>query len=324
MNPSDLLKVTDHGLYCPPGNFYIDPWKPVERAVITHGHGDHLHYGCGSYLTAVSGVPILQARLDKAASIQGEPYGSKLSIGEVELSLHPAGHILGSAQVLVSYRGFRLVVSGDYKVESDPTCEPFEPVRCDYFITESTFGLPIFRWRRSAEVFSEIEKWRDKNSAEGLNSVIFAYALGKAQRLTAHLAPPIFVHGSIRKFIEIYQAQGVAIRNPVAEYQGLKNLLVLAPPSAAGTPWLKKFEPYRTAFASGWMSSRGQRRRRGVDAGFVISDHCDWDSLLYAIGESGASSIGITHGSGEALGRYLREERGLDAFTLPTRWEVEE
>jgi putative mRNA 3-end processing factor len=313
-----LIVPRPEGLYCPPGDFYIDPWRPVARAVVTHGHGDHARFGSDAYLCHVDSVPILRRRLGDI-DVQGATYGETVERDGVRVSLHPAGHILGSAQVRVEHKGEVWVASGDYKIEPDGTCAAFEPVRCHGFVTESTFGLPIYRWRRQAEVAAEINGWWRANSEAGRASVVYAYALGKAQRVLALLDPeigPILAHGAVEPMDEIYRARGVALP-PTASPAGmakaaLGRALVLAPPSAAGSPWMRRFPDYADAFASGWMQVRGQRRRRGVDRGFVLSDHADWGGLLSAIAATGASRVLVTHGSAATLARYLGEQ-GLSA-----------
>lgn len=273
---------------------------------------------------------VLRARIGDGAPIRGVAFGASETIGDVTVSLHPAGHLLGSAQVRVEHRGEVWVASGDYKIERDRTCEAFEPVRCDTFITESTFGLPIYRWRPQNEVFSEINRWWMHNAVEGLTSVVFAYSLGKAQRVLAGVDSsigPILTHGAMSKLIDVYRAAGIElpeVRSGNAEEAKAAGgrALVLAPPSAAGSPWMRKFAPTSTAFVSGWMLVRGARRRRSVDRGFVLSDHADWDGLLGAIEATGAARIGVTHGSTQAMSRFLRE-RGKDAFELETRYTGE-
>jgi putative mRNA 3-end processing factor len=325
-----LLQVTERGLYCAAGDFYIDPWQPVTRAVITHAHADHARTGSQRYLTSPTGAPLLRLRLGAGAQIVSQPFGKPLHLNGVRLSLHPAGHLLGSAQIRVEHRGEVWVVSGDYKTEVDATCEPFELVSCHTFITESTFGLPIFRWRPQAQIFTEINQWWRQNQAQGRTSILFGYALGKAQRLLAGVDAtlgPILIHGAVHRFVHAYRRAGVDqpvtlyADNEAARHRG--QALVIAPPSAAGSAgWLQKFGPSSLAFASGWMQIRGTRRRRAVDRGFVLSDHADWDGLLATIQATGAQRIGVTHGYTNALVRYLSEQ-GMDAFIMPTRFEGE-
>lgn len=328
----DLVIARPEGLYCPPGDFYIDPWRPVERSVITHGHGDHARWGNARYLAAAPGEGILRSRLGQDIDLQTLPYGATLDHHGVKLSFHPAGHVLGSAQVRLEYRGEVWVASGDYKVEADGTCAPFEPVRCHTFITESTFGLPIYRWRPQAEIFAGIDDWWRQNQAEGRASVLFAYSFGKAQRILHGIDDrigPILVHGAVEPLNRVYREGGIRI--PETHYVGdfkksdplLRQALVLAPPSAAGSTWMRRFGEYSDGFASGWMMLRGTRRRRGVDRGFVLSDHADWPGLLWAIEQTGAERVMVTHGSVNVLVRYLREQ-GLDAQGFTTEYGDED
>jgi putative mRNA 3-end processing factor len=326
----DLITVTPQGLYCPPGDFYIDPWRPVARAVITHGHSDHARWGSQRYLCQSDCAPILRRRLGDVV-IETLDYGERIEINGVTLSLHPAGHVLGSAQVRLDYEGEVWVASGDYKTEADGVSAPFEPVRCNVFITESTFGLPIYRWRPQREIMSDIDDWWRANAAAGRASAMFAYGLGKAQRIIGNIDAsigPIVCHGAIEPLNAIYRAQGVALpaTKMVSDFPdkaGLSAALVIAPPSAAGTQWLKRFGDHSDAFASGWMQIRGNRRRRGVDRGFALSDHADWPGLLDAIRATGAERVYATHGSVGALTRYLREG-GVDARALHTEFGEEE
>src|SRR5688572_13019554 len=326
-----MLELTDEGLYCAAGRFHVDPWAAVPRAVVTHAHGDHVAGGCGAYLASTDGAALLRLRLGGATEVQAVPYGESLGLDGVRLSLHPAGHILGSAQVRVEHRGEVWVVSGDYKTEPDPTCTPFEPVRCHTFITESTFGLPIYRWDPQVETFAEIRAWWRANAAAGRASVLYAYALGKAQRLLAGFADapegPIYTHGAVERLNRDYRDGGVPL--PSTTYAGRmprghdwSGSLIVAPPSAQGSTWLRKFGGASTAFASGWMRIRGTRRRRSVDRGFALSDHVDWPSLLGAIRETGAETIWVTHGYRDAVVRWLLEH-GVTAQAISSRWEGE-
>jgi len=326
-----LLRTDDRGLFCEAGGFYIDPWKPVERAVISHGHGDHARWGSGAYLGAAASLPILRRRLGEAAVIEGVPFGEPVRIDGVTVSFHPAGHILGSAQVRVERGGEVWVFSGDYKRAADPTCEAFEPVPCDVFITEATFALPIYRWDPASEVAREVWEWWEANREAGRASVLFCYALGKAQRILGELARftdrTVFVHGSLEPLNECYRAAGISMlpTRPVSEMargQSFAGELILAPPSAGGSTWMRRFGAAGTAFASGWMRVRGTRRRRGFDRGFVISDHADWPDLLRTIAETGASRVLTTHGYADSLARYLREQ-GRAAGTLSTPFQGE-
>lgn len=322
----DLVCLRPAGLYCPAGDFYIDPWRPVERAVITHAHGDHARTGNGHYLAASSSAHVLRTRLGDI-SLQTVDYGEALSLGGVRLSLHPAGHVLGSAQVRIEQGGRVWVASGDYKVEADATCTAFEPIRCDVFITESTFGLPIYRWPSSATVFADIDRWWAGNASAGRASMLFCYAFGKAQRILAGIDPsigPVLVHGAVEPLNRAYRASGVALPSTrlvsdVTDKNEVKRALVLAPPSAQGTPWLRRFGDYSDAFASGWMQLRGTRRRRALDRGFVLSDHADWPGLMRAIGATGARRVIVTHGNVPVMVRWLREQQ-LEAEAFETEF----
>ncbi|WP_337174479.1 ligase-associated DNA damage response exonuclease [Paludisphaera sp.] len=327
MNADDLLKPTDAGLYCEAGGFYVDPWRPVPRAVVTHAHADHACWGCGRYLGSEEGERVLRVRMGAEAVIDALPYGEPIDVNGVRVSLHPAGHILGSAQVRLEHRGRVWVVSGDYKVEPDATCSPFEPVRCDVFVTESTFGLPIYRWPSQASVFDEINAWWRANRDAGRASLLLAYALGKSQRLLSGLDPsigPIYTHGAVEKLTRAYREGGVDL--PPTSYAGAATrgkswagAMIVAPPSAQGTPWARKFAPLSTGIASGWMTIRGTRRRKAADRGFVLSDHVDWPGLLGAVEATGARRVLVTHGYTAVVVRYLRE-RGVEAEVLATRY----
>jgi putative mRNA 3-end processing factor len=325
---NSLICLTDWGFYCPAGDFHIDPWQPVERAVVTHAHADHARAGSRAYLTVAEGERVLRTRMGPEAQIQTLAYGEPININGVNVSLHPAGHILGSAQVRVEYRGEVWVISGDYKAGYDATCAPFEPVRCHTFVTEATFGLPIYRWRPQAEVFAEINAWWRANQAAGKASLLFGYALGKAQRLLSGLDSgigPIFTHGAVERLTQDYRESGVTL--PSTRYVGeiargfdWSQAMIIAPPSAHGTPWMRKFGPVATGFASGWMRIRGARRRRAIDRGFVLSDHVDWPSLLAAVEATDAERIWVTHGYTAVVARWLQEQ-GKDAAIVQTRFE---
>lgn len=324
-----LLRLTDRGLYCEAGDFHVDPWGAVDRAIVTHGHGDHMAWGCRAYLTAEPGTAVLRERLDISARIRGVPYGQALDVGGVRVSLHPAGHILGSAQVRIEHAGEVWVVSGDYKTEPDPTCAPYEPVRCHTFVTESTFGLPVYRWPQPQTVTDDIHAWWRGNQEAGRASLLFGYALGKAQRLIAGLDPatgPILTHGAVERMNSVYRRAGVSLppttHAAVSDRGDWQRAIVIAPPSADGSTWARRFGPQSTAFASGWMALRGLRRRRAVDRGFTVSDHVDWPSLLLAIEATGAERIWVTHGYTDVLVRWLREH-GFEAKALETRYEGE-
>ncbi len=323
----DLIVARPEGLYCPVGDFFIDPWRPVDRAVITHGHSDHARPGHQRYLSHNLSAGILKARLGDI-SLQTLPYGEPVEINGVKVSLHPAGHVLGSAQIRVEHKGEVWVASGDYKVEADGTCEAFAPVRCHTFITESTFGLPVYRWPSQHLLFDDINQWWRANAASGRASVLFCYAFGKAQRALSGVDPsigPIIVHGAVEPLNAVYRLAGVAlpttlrVSDEALKAVNVNHALVLAPPSAQGTPWLKRFGNYSDAFASGWMQLRGARRRRGVDRGFVMSDHADWPGLQAAILGTGAQRVFVTHGSVAVMVRWL-QEKGLQAQGFKTEY----
>ena len=333
-----MLIDTDAGLYCPGGGFHIDPWHPVPKAVITHAHGDHARPGSAHYLCTPESRALLLRRFGPDASIETLPYGTLRTIGDVRVSFHPAGHVLGSAQVRVEGAEGVWVLSGDYKRAADPTCQPFEPVRCNTFITESTFGLPIYRWDTTDEVIADIAAWREHNAAKGRTSVLFCYTIGKAQRVLAELRGvtdrPALVHGMMLGMIDAYREAGVDMLpvRPVIERTDRGRAaktqappageLVLAPLSARGTPWMRRLGDISDAFASGLMRVRGVRRQRAYDRGFVLSDHADWPALLETIAATGASRVLATHGHAEPLARHLASI-GVETGTLRTAWEGE-
>jgi putative mRNA 3-end processing factor len=323
-----LVEVTENGLYCPAGGFYIDPWRRVDRALITHAHSDHARAGMKAYLAAESGLGVLRERIGQKAPVSGIRFGERRKIGDVTVSFHPAGHLLGSSQIRMEHQGEVWVVTGDYKNAADPSCEAFEPVRCDTLITESTFGLPVYRWPDPADVFRQINNWWRDNQVQGRTSLLFAYALGKAQRVLCGLDPeigPIGVHGAVEKMLPHYRRAGRPIPPTIKAGADSRDQLkgrglIVAPGSAQNTPWIRRFAPYSLAFASGWMAVRGARRRQALDRGFVLSDHVDWPGIVSTIDASGASRIGVTHGYAAPLIRWLREERGLEAYEVPTRY----
>ena len=335
---ADLVVQRPEGLYCPPGDFYIDPWRPVDRAVITHAHADHARRGHGHYLAAAPAEGVLRARLGEI-TLQPLAYGEVVEHHGVRISLHPAGHVLGSAQVRLEHGGRVWVASGDYFVsgaqvddaENNRTCAPFEPVRCDCFITESTFGLPIYRWAPQREVFGAIDDWWRANAAQGRASVLLGYSFGKAQRILAGVDAsigPILVHGAVEPLNEAYRAAGVALpatqlATAVSDKAVLQRALVVAPPSVLGSAWMKRFGECADAFASGWMQLRGARRRQGVDRGFVLSDHADWPGLQRAIAATGASRVVVTHGYEAVMVRWLAEQ-GLEAGAFRTEYGTDD
>lgn len=325
MGQDDLVVATPEGLYCPVGGFHIDPSRPVPRAVITHGHGDHARPGMGTYHVAAEGLPILRWRLGDQ-DYRVHALGERVRIGGARVSFHPAGHVLGSTQVRIEAGGEVWVAAGDYKRDDDPTCLPFEVVPCDVFITESTFGLPVYRWPSAAEVARGIVQWRDECAANGTVAILYCYALGKAQRVLAELAAhtdrPVFVHGAIDAGVRVYREAGIPMLDTLRVADGPRGTafageLVLAPPSAAGSPWLRRFRRAQQGFASGWMRIRGNRRRRNYDRGFVVSDHADWPALLRTAHETGARRVIATHGDTDALVRVLND-RGIDTGVFAT------
>ena len=331
---ADLIIARPEGLYCPPGDFYIDPWRPVDRAVITHAHADHARRGHAQYLAAAPAEGVLRSRLGDI-SLQTLAYGQLIDHFGVRLSLHPAGHVLGSAQVRLEHEGRVWVASGDYFVsgaqsdaaEDNSTCAAFEPVRCECFITESTFGLPIYRWRPQRELFDDINAWWRGNAEAGRASLLLAYSFGKAQRILAGVDAsigPLIVHGAVEPLNQAYRAAGVALPETqlavdVTDRASFKRALVIAPPSVQGSPWLQRIGDYSDAFASGWMQLRGARRRRSVDRGFVLSDHADWPGLQRAIAATGAGRVIVTHGYEAVMVRWLAEQ-GLQAASFSTEY----
>ena len=322
-----LVALRPAGLFCEQGNFYIDPWKKVEKALITHAHADHARAGSQSYLTVKPGVGVLSERVGKQSNIQGLLYGEYLKVGDVTVSFHPAGHVLGSGQIRIEHQGRVCVVTGDYKAHADASCHSLEPVPCDTFITECTFGLPIFKWPDPQTVFQEMNSWWRGNQETGRTSVMYVYSLGKAQRVLAGIDAsigPIAVHRAIKAFLPHYEAEGF----PMPEVQTLGpdcydtikgKGLILAPGAAQNTAWARKVGAISDSSASGWMRVRGMRRWNAYDRGFVLSDHADWPGLLQTIEATGAQHIVATHGYTEDFVRYL-SEKGYDAFEVPTRF----
>ncbi|MUH36492.1 ligase-associated DNA damage response exonuclease [Zobellia amurskyensis] len=324
-----LLEFTDKGIYCNAAKVYLDPWKPVDKAIISHGHADHSRWGHKQYITHHRNVPIISHRLGEI-NVSGKEWGETFSINNVKFSLHPAGHIIGSSQIRVEHKGEVWVFTGDYKTENDGISTPYEPIKCNTFITECTFGLPAFKWTPQQEVFENINQWWAENKSEGKTSILFGYSLGKAQRLLKYLDTnigKIYTHGAIENMTQVLRPlvdfpETTLITKEIKKEELLGNI-VLAPPSAHGSTWIRKMVPYVTASASGWMTFRGARRRRAIDKGFVLSDHCDWQGLLSSIEATGAEKIICTHGYTEIFSRYLREQ-GYDARTEETQYGDEE
>ena len=329
---ANLLVINENGLYCSKGDFYIDPWKPVGTAFITHGHSDHARAGNKQYYCTKSSIPILKHRLGEI-NVIGKEYSEQIIINGIKVSFHPAGHVLGSAQVRVDDGNEVWVVSGDYKRAKDPTCKKFEVVACDTFITEATFALPIYRWQSTSKIIQEIYTWIERNKSEGKTSVLFCYALGKTQRLLAELSDltseTIYIHGALESLIQIYRDAGIKLLPTINATELPKDFdfsekVVLAPPSAFRSKWMRRFKNASTGFISGWMTVRAQKTQGGHDKGFAMSDHCDWYALIRTIKETKASKVYVTHGKSDILVRYLQEELGIEAFALKTDYQDEE
>ena len=315
------LVVRPEGLYCESGDFYIDPSGRVSRALVTHAHSDHARPGHACYMVSQSCLPLLKLRLGSDITAEGIPFGEKRKIGDAVVSFHPAGHILGSSQIRVEVGGRTWVVSGDYKPQPDQTSEPFELVPCDVFVSECTFGLPVYRWEPEGIIHQQINHWWKENVEAGRPSMLFAYSLGKAQRVLAGLDPsigPIFAHGAVHPFLPVYQESGVSlpkVKKPKEGEGGWAGSMIVAPPAVEDAGWTRRFKGASRAFASGWMAVRGARRQRNLDRGFVLSDHADWNGLLEVIEATGAELVKLTHGDGGPLARYL-QERGVQASML--------
>ncbi|MEO3415265.1 ligase-associated DNA damage response exonuclease [Roseovarius sp. CAU 1744] len=324
-----VLSFTQAGIYCAAGDFHIDPWRPVDRALITHGHADHARPGHARYLCTDIAAPVLRHRLGKI-TLDTVRYGEDRTIGTARVSFHPAGHVPGSAQIRVEVGGQVWVVSGDYKVSADALSTPFEPVKCHSFITECTFGLPVFAWPDEDAIRAEINAWWAANAADGRASLLGAYSLGKAQRVLSLLDTgigPILTHGAVENTNAVMRGQGINLPEtvhvtPETDPKSHPGALVLAPPSALGSTWARRFGAHSTGFASGWMRLRGVRRRRAADRGFVLSDHADWAGLNDAIAETGAEKLYVTHGYTDIFARWLNE-CGYDAEVVPTEFTGE-
>ncbi len=329
-----LIDFTNKGLYCPAGNFYIDPWQPVDYAIITHAHSDHARWGSKNYLCHEFTKPILQLRLGDN-NYQSVKWNEPVNFNGVTITLFPAGHIIGSSQIKVEYKGEIWVISGDYKVENDGISGMYEPIKCHTFITESTFGLPIYNWKPQSEIYADIKNWIQKNRQTGKTSVLIAYSLGKAQRVlqaVKEVTNKIFAHGAIYNMQEVLLNANILpvgtlpaitrITNEISKEE-YKGSVIIAPPSAEGTPWMKRFSPYSVGICSGWMQVRGNQRRKNADAGFVLSDHCDWKALLHAVKATGAEKVFVTHGFQSAFSRYLNES-GIEAGEVKTEYGTED
>ncbi len=325
-----MLKFDSNGIFCEQAGVYIDPWKPVEKALITHGHSDHARFGSKYYLCHHLSVPILRLRLGNEINVQGINYNEPIHLNGVKISFHPAGHIIGSAQIRLEYKGEVWVVSGDYKLSDDGMSTPFEPVSCNHFITESTFGLPVYNFPEPKLVHDDINNWWRSNRNQGKNSIIIGYALGKAQRIIHHLDKNIgdvFLHGAVSNVNDALSSD-----RPLFPFtrqvfglnkKDIQGAIIVAPPGALGSPWLNRFEPYSLGICSGWMALRGARRRRNADRGFVLSDHCDWNELNTAVQATGAKNVYVTHGYKTVYAKWLREKYKLNASEVETLYEGE-
>jgi len=325
-----MLEFRPSGIFCKPGQFYIDPWLPVDKALITHGHADHARWGMKSYLCHHYTVPILQSRISADINVQGVGYNEPIYINGVKVTFHPAGHIIGSAQIRLEYKGKVTVVTGDYKLQNDGISTPFESVKCHELITESTFGLPIYNWSPVEILNEQIQQWALDNIKQGKTPIFIGYSLGKAQRLLQALkdVAPIHVHYSIDKLNKAYQSLGIdlapyAIADLKADLKTLQNKIIILPPSLVDNVTVKKIPHQVYAICSGWMQVRGARRWRSADAGFAISDHADWKDLLTAIKSSEAEKVFVTHGQTHVLSKYLNEI-GIEAEPVVTQFGQEE
>lgn len=325
-----IIQFRSEGIYCIPGNFYIDPWKPVDMAIITHGHADHARWGMKRYLCHHFTVPILKSRISEDIQIQGISYNEIIRINEVKVSLHPAGHIIGSAQVRLEYKGKVVVISGDYKLQDDGLSTPFESVKCHEFVTESTFGLPIYQWKTVQQQNKELQDWVIYNKRNSRTSVFVGYSLGKAQRIMKAIEGlgSIYTHYSIHKLNEAYKSVGIHLPEyQVVDFREdvkyLNQGIVIVPPSLVDTSLMRKIPNMAYALCSGWMTVRGARRWRSADAGFAISDHADWSDLLHVIKSSEANKVYVTHGQTAVFSRYLNEI-GIESQEVITEFGEEE
>lgn len=325
-----LIRFTSKGIYCEQGNFYIDPWQPVNLAVTTHGHADHVKWGNKAYLCHDLTKPILNQRLGTDLNIQTLPYNKEIDINGVKLSLFPAGHVIGSAQIRLEYKGEICVVSGDYKIEYDGISTQFEPVKCHTFVSESTFGLPIYKWQPQELIFGQIKDWVSDNHDKHKTSVLIAYSLGKAQRLINGLAGygDIFVHNSIANLNEGFVKAGVTLPETIrinsdTRKEDMQKGIVIVPPALAEGRWIKNLTNPATGICSGWMQVRAGRRWRSADAGFSLSDHADWPGLLWAIKATEAEKVFVTHGYTATFSKYLNEI-GIEAEEVKTQYGNED
>jgi putative mRNA 3-end processing factor len=325
-----LLEFTDKGIYCAQGKFYIDPWKPVDDAVITHAHADHAYWGHKNYLAHHLSKEVLYYRLGEI-NLRTIEYGETVTKNGVQISMYPAGHVIGSAQIRVEHKGVVWVVSGDYKTDDDGISTAFEPVKCHHFISECTFGMPVYSWKPQGEIFTDVNNWWRTNVDNGVATVIVGYSLGKAQRILQNLdlsIGKVYTHGVIENTNEALRRNGV-ILNPTeritaeSSKEEVRKGIILAPPSSVGTPWMRKFGPYSFGYCSGWMALRGAKRRRAADRGFIMSDHADWNGLVSAIDATGCECVYLTHGYTASFTRYLNEI-GFNAREVHTLYGGEE
>ena len=325
-----LVKFTKKGIYCIPGKFYLDPWFPVEYAIISHGHADHSRSGNKHYLCQNDSKAIIKHRLGQDISIESLGYNEPKNINGVQVSFFPAGHVIGSAQIRLEYKGYVVVFSGDYKTQPDFISTPYEPVKCHEFITESTFGLPIYKWKKEEELQAELQNWVLQNQQNNRTSVFLGYSLGKAQRIMKLIegVDNIYVHTAINNLNNAISGSGIELpKTTLLNYDfkkaDIQNKIIILPPALLGSRMLKKIPNAATAICSGWMHIRGNRRWKGVDAGFSISDHADWDGLLEAVKATGAEKVHVTHGSQAVFSKYLNEI-GIEAYELKTEFGEDE
>lgn len=321
-----MLELTPVGLYCPKGNFYIDPMYPVENALITHAHSDHAREGSRNYFAHHATMAIMNSRFSRWDEVyHPTDYEDYFQLGPVKCSFHPAGHVLGSAQIRLEYNGEVWVVSGDYKRDPDQTCKPYQPIKCDVFITETTFALPIFRWEKTEDVVIRIQEWIRQSHELDRIPILYAYSLGKTQRLLVELAKAgqenFVIHSSADKICRIYRDQGI----PIPHYEifsdrmaplDITNKVLIFPPMMQRSKFVRRYKNLSEALVSGWMALRGTRRRRGVERGFVLSDHADWPSLCRTVRGSGAKKVFSTHGYTDVFARFVSESFKTEASEL--------
>ena len=325
-----LVKFTNKGIYCIPGKFYLDPWLPVDFAIISHGHADHARWGMKHYLCQTDSKAILKHRLGHDINIETLDYNSPKMVNGVQVSFFPAGHVIGSAQIRLEYKGFVVVFTGDYKVTDDHLTIPYEPVKCHEFITESTFGMPIYNWLSESEIQKQMQNWVYNNQQHNRTSVFIGYSLGKAQRIMKLVdgVDKIYVHSAIHNLNVAIEGSGISLpKTELLNYdfkkEDLQNKIVIMPPALLGSKLLKKIPNAATAICSGWMQVRGNRRWQAVDAGFAVSDHADWNGLLSAVKATEAEKVYVTHGSQATFSKYLNEI-GIPSAEVKTEYGSDE